>query len=376
MKRTEAIGLRLSNQLITEHQTLPPGDVVGRLGAMQAQDLPGAKWSIGLRSQNGITEEDIDRAIAERRLVRTWPMRGTLHFVAPDDVRWMLALSAPRMLERTARRRAQLELNEEDLRRAAFTAIGALSGGRALVRAELLAEFEAAGVSTASQRGYHLLYHLSQTGVLILGPIEGKQQTFVLLDEWLPPSEPIARDDAVFRIAERFFRAHGPARAEDLARWAGLKLSEARQGLSQIADGLESVTIDGALHWIAVPPHGDTAGTPTGTGTQRSVYLLPAYDEYLMGYADRRLIFGGHYDTHHAKVAKNGVVAPAIISRGEVVGSWKREVRAGRVRVVPTLFRALTKAESTALAHRVEQYARFLGVEVRCDGVGRREVAG
>ena len=187
-----------------------PADVVNWLCAVQAQDYLGSLWGIGLRTASG-TESDVERAIADRTIVRSWPMRGTLHFVAADDIRWMLHLLTPRIALRGAARRRQLDLDTPALVRSRNRLEKALSGGNALTRPQAYRVLEEAGIATADQRGLHILLELGMQGVLCFGPRAGRQPTFVLLDEWVPTSRSLDRDDALGELARRYFTSHGPA---------------------------------------------------------------------------------------------------------------------------------------------------------------------
>ncbi len=193
--------LRLERQQIRRHPAATPAQVVAALCAMQAQDYAGTLWSIGLRLQGAIVA-DVEQAIAERTIVRTWPMRGTLHFVAAADVRWLLKLLAPRVIAGSARRHHQLELEEAIFARSRTLFADALQGGQQLARSALLQILEAAGISTAGQRGYHILWRLAQEGLICCGPMAGKEQTFVLLEEWLPPAPERDREAALARIMQ------------------------------------------------------------------------------------------------------------------------------------------------------------------------------
>jgi len=226
MKTILHIGrIRLANQGIANPSFAQPCDVVAWLGALQAQDYAGALWSVGLRMQKA-TVQAIEQAIADRTIVRTWPMRGTLHFVAAQDVRWLLKLLTPRMIAQTAGRYRQLELDEAVFARSQELFASALEGGKQLTRDEMYQVLEQAGIPTAGQRGYHFLVRAAQDGLICFGPPSGKQQTFVLLDEWIPPTKPFARDEALAELTKRYFASHGPATLQDLMRWAGITASD------------------------------------------------------------------------------------------------------------------------------------------------------
>jgi hypothetical protein len=216
---------------------------------MQAQDYPGALWSIGLRTASA-TEAEVEHAIRERQIVRTWPMRGTLHFVAAPDVRWMLALLTPRILANASQRAVRLELDAKTLARCEKLVVRALAGGQIISRENLLARLERAKISTAGSRGYHILWRLAQQGVICFGPRNGKQHTFVLLDEWLPATKPVEREVGLAELARRYFTSHGPATLADFAGWAGLRAADARAGVDGAVSTLERVAMNNKVYWL------------------------------------------------------------------------------------------------------------------------------
>jgi hypothetical protein len=208
-----------------------PEVIVRHSLAMQAQDYAGAKWSIGLRSIS-LTDTAVDEAIASCAIVRTWPMRGTLHFLASEDVRWMLALLAPRAISAAAGRRRQLEIDDDTTARASRVLETLLAGASPMTRAEILAAFEASGIAAQDQRGIHLIGWAAQSGLICQGSMRGKQSTFALLDEWIRSGPTLPRDEALARLAIRYLTSHGPATAADLAWWSGLTLTDSRAAIT------------------------------------------------------------------------------------------------------------------------------------------------
>jgi len=229
MTLSDVARYRFSNQLIARQTARTPAEVVAWLGAMQAQDFLGAKWSVGLRAL-GVSDATVDQALADRTIVRTWPMRGTLHFVAPGDVRWMLALLASRVLAASKGRWQSLGLNDNIFAQSQKVFRQALHGGQ-LTRNEMYQALERAKISTAGQRGYHLLWRNAQEGLICLDAPQGKQQTFVLLDEWVPPAKPLQREEALAKLVLRYFVSHGPATVKDFVWWSGLTGKTPRQVL-------------------------------------------------------------------------------------------------------------------------------------------------
>jgi hypothetical protein len=345
--------LRLANQQVTRPQFDDPAAVVRWLGAVQAQDFLGGLWAIGLRMR-GAVESTVEDAIARRAIIRTWPMRGTLHFVAAEDARWMTSLMAPRVLTGAASRFRQLGLDGKVFSRSADVAARVLEGGKCVRRDALYVHWKDAGIATDESRGPHILGYLAQTGVLCFGPRDGKQHTLTLLEEWLPAVTARDRHEALGELARRYFTSHGPATLHDLGWWSGLTLTDLRIGLEQVKDGLDSEEVDGRTFWFA---------PTTAPRATRTAYLLPAWDEFTVGYRDRHDILDPKYATRVN--AGGGVLKPVVVIDGRVVGTWQRTIGKGGVTVTPTFFKRLDPADARAFDAAVDRYARFLGLESR-----------
>jgi len=329
-----------------------PAATVRWFGAVQAQDYLGSLWAIGLRTR-AATEPSVERAIAERSIVRTWPLRGTLHFVAAEDARWMLNLCAPRTLARSARRlEREHGIDRRLVARSADVVIDALSGGRSLSRPDLYRRLERAGIATGGSRGLHLLWWHAHEGLICLGPRAGKQQTFVLLDEWLPPSTPLSRDDSLAELARRYFTSHGPATVRDFAWWSGLAAADAEIARESVTRELDAITLDKQTYWQA-------AGTRAARAT-RGCHLLPAYDEYTVAYQDRGAVLSSELAARAA--SGHGIFYPAIVIDGQVAGTWSRELQKESVALTCRPFARLDRRQSLALADAARRYAQFLGL--------------
>ena len=355
MNRQDINRYRLLNQQIAHGQLTTPGAVVAALGAVQAQDYTGALWAIGLRLPTAV-QADIEQAIVERSIIRTWPMRGTLHFVAAADVVWMLELLTPRIVAGSAGRLRQLELDDSTLARSKEVLVRALEGGKQLTRGEIFGVLEAAGISTAGQRGYHILGRLAQEGLICFGVHEGKQPTFVLLPEWVPNARRLARDEALAELATRYFTGHGPATLQDFVWWSGLKISDARTGISLAAERLVQEEVDGIAYWMV-------QSMPVRSGDLPDVVLLPGFDEYMLGYRDRSAAL----DPEHAQKivpGNNGMFMSTLVSNGRIVGTWKRTIKKNSVVVALSPFTTLSKAEESGAAAAAACYGRFLGMPV------------
>ena len=341
---------RLHAQCITAPVAASPADAVRHMAALQAQDYHAALWAVGLRTRNA-TLVQVEDAITRGEIVRTWPMRGTLHLLARDDVRWMVALLAPRVQAANAARLARdLGLDAATLARGRRAMEQALANGIPVVRSELYAHMEAAGIASAHQRGLHLLNWLAHESVICQGPRQGKQPTFVLMDAWVPPSAPLTRDEALHRLALRYLQGHGPATVADLAWWSGLTQKDALHALTLAAPALVQETRDGTTWW-------SRADAPAATRS-RTIHLLPAFDQYVIGYRDRTPILDATQTRR--VIGINGLVAATAIIGGRVVATWKRDPIADHGIALDPL-RPLDDIELIGLRRATQRLHRFAG---------------
>lgn len=377
----DIIRYRLCNQQIACIRFRRPEEIVEWQGAVQAQDYPGGLWGIGLRLP-GTTLDDIEKALTDRKIIRTWPMRGTLHFVPARDAGWMLELLTPRVIRRSAGRYKELGLTEEIFERSKELFTKALEGGRQLTRDAMYEVLAKGGIVPDGQRGYHIIGHLAQKGVICFGTREGRQQTFVLFDEWVADSKRLERDEALAELARRYFTSHGPATLQDFIWWTGLTTADAKAGLEMVKPHLMQEVIDGKLYWFT-----PSSSIPAINDRSPIACLLPNYDEYMIGYKDRSAMF----PILPKKLDSRGNIAfnHTIIINGITVGGWRRESKRNESKkddnkgkdrkrkdtrkkdskdngiVIKTrLFRPLDKAEKEALAIAVNRYGEFLETAV------------
>ena len=307
--------LRLAALRLVGERCATPAEAVGVLGAAQGQDLPGVLASIAMRTASSDVEE-VRRAFDDGEIVRSWPMRRTLHVVPARDLPWMLPLAAPRALAAAATRRPQLGLADETVERAGEVAREALAGGGRATRAELAAHWAAAGLALDTSHVTHTISVLAMLGVLTFGPFATpKEQALVLLDEWVPEPRRLTRDEALAEWARVYFVGHGPARRQDFARWTGLPAADVR------------TAIEGALEHLAAADDGlllDPA-TPdrlAGADDPETELLLPGFDEFVLGYGERADVL----DPAHADrivPGGNGMFRPTVVRGGRVVGTWR-----------------------------------------------------
>lgn len=290
--------------------------------------------------------------MADRTIIRTWPIRGTLHFVAADDARWMLELLTPRVIASTAPRHRELELDASIFTKSGKLLVRALRDGRAVSRPRLYEILNAAGIATDGSRGLHILAYHAQRQLICFGPREGKQPTFVLFDKWIPGAKSRSREDALAELATRYFTGHGPATVQDFAWWSGLAAADARVSLELAKPGLTSEAVDGRAYWF-VPSSGRSRAKPVGE------HLLPPFDEYTVAYRDRSAV---EDPAHRMRVnAGGGMVNPIIVIGGRVVGTWKRAIKKDAVVVTLMPFATFAQSDLDVLEAAARRYGRFLG---------------
>ena len=325
--------------------------VASEVGALQAQDYGSGAWSLGVRS--GLTLAQVEQAVRDREVVRTWPMRGTIHWVPAQDARWMCQLlAAPRSTALTTRY-AQLGLDESDIDLAGRLFETHLR--EPVSRPDVIALLVEAGIDPSGQRAYHLVGHHCMTGLLCQGPILGKQPSFVLIDSWIPLSRKPSREEAMATVAERYVLSHGPVSEKDFAGWINKPLGFSREALALIEYRVERTDVDGEV-WLT---HVDARQADGHAG----VHLLPQWDEFLLGFKSRDLALPPE---HVAKVVpgRNMVFKPTLVVDGEVAGTWRRERRSSRVCVEVTPFRHLGAARWLDVERAAAAYGTFLGTPV------------
>jgi hypothetical protein len=355
--------LRLVSQRLLPAAPRQPDDAVAEavrwMTAMQAQDLQAAMWAVGARvPAAGLA--DVRSALDSGAVVRSWPMRGTLHLVAPEDLHWMLDLTAERLTKGIAGRHRELGIAWADVEKCRDLALDRIAGDGPVSRQELFAVFDAAGQPTQGQRGIHILGTLCRHGWLVQGPLAGNQQLLVDFESWIPASRRLERHEAIAEFALRYVRSHGPATLRDFAWWTQIPLTEVRAAFEDIKDQLVELEFEGTSYWLSP----ETASLlDAGVPGQRSVLLLPGFDEFVLGYTDRSLVLAPE---HANKIVPggNGVFKKTLVARGEVIGTWAREGTGAGAGVVPELFddgKPLGPSAEAAFTRAAQRYLAFLG---------------
>jgi hypothetical protein len=346
---------RLHNQHISQHTLEKPEEAVSWLCAVQSQDYAAAKWALGLRMQN-TTDAIIEEAFNDGTILRTHVMRPTWHFVSPIDIRWLLTLTAPRVNAGNASWYRRLELDDTLFKHSNTVLSKALQGGKQLTRAELASVLQHANIFADNLlRFTYIVMRAELDGVICSGARRGKQFTYALLDERAPQARKLDRDEALAELAIRYFTSHGPATLQDFVWWSGLAVTDAKIGLELAKSHLLSDSLDSKQYWFSC--------LPAQVNDQfRTIYLLPNFDEYTVGYTDRSAILNV---SDAEKFASRGdVLNPVIVLDGRVIGTWKRTMKKDSVTLAPNLFTSLNENETQALTIATNRYGTYLNLPV------------
>jgi hypothetical protein len=328
-----------------------PREVLAWFGAMQAQDYASARWALGVRSP-ALTDAAVEQAVAERSIVRTWALRSTLHLVAAADVHWLIGLIGPVVLARTAAAYRPHDLDAQGFVRVAAALREILQGGGQLTRDELFAALTKLEIDTNGIRGGRILYRAALSGCICQASPRGKQMTYALLDEWITDKRLLDRESSLVELVRRYFQSHGPATLRDFIWWSGLSVADARRGIALAAATLREVQIDGHACW-------SSQQALVAEDEAVTAHLLPAFDEYFLGYENRSVSLD---DVHFEHVmTNNGIFRPTILIGGEIVGIWARTLKKGTLSVTSKVFRHLNSDEQQALTLAIKRYAHFLG---------------
>jgi hypothetical protein len=352
---TNVVARRLANQRLVGPPYASLAEAVSRMGAVQAQDYAGAKWALGQRVHD-VTDAGVERALAHGTILRTHVLRPTWHLVAAVDIRWMLALTAPRIRALMGHYDRRLGLDAAVYKKSHATIAKALRDGDR-TRTELADALTRARVDlTGSQRLGHLLMRAELDALICSGARRGKQATYALLDDRSPAGGALPRDEALAELATRYFSTRGPASIRDFSWWAGLTMADATRGAELAVGVLKREIIDGLPYWSA-------AGEPAVKGTSSSAHLLPNFDEYYIAYKDRSAMLSAPTKRGDSPWLP-GLTDNLLLFGGRLAGSWRRGIGTKGVTIVTSTTRSLTKSEHSRLAAQVKRYATFLAAPV------------
>jgi hypothetical protein len=353
MPRLDVCGQRLANQHLSRQTLNKPSEIVRLFGAVQAQDYSTAKWGVAQRTRNA-TDAMVEKELDEGVILRTHVLRPTWHFVVAADIRWMLALTAPRVNAVLASYDRTLGIDAAVLRRSRTVLTKALQGGKHLTRAELSQVMQSAGIRTeGTQRLARIVMHAELDGLICSGPRRGKQSTYGLLEERAPRANVLKGDAALCELAKRYFNTRGPATVHDFAWWSGLTKSDAKRGVQAAGSELEHEVIEGRGYWSPTPAR-------TRRKTTRA-HLLPNYDEYFIGLKDRSAMQSAlRASGWDGSVSFLG--GHILTINGQIVGGWTRVLKGETTIVQLKLLTTLGDDERRAIAREVRRFEAFLGL--------------
>lgn len=355
MNTADLLALRLYNTGLSTSPFRSAHDAVTHLGAVQAQDFAAATWALGLRVKNAIGR-DIEESFNRGTILRTHVLRPTWHFVTPENIRWMLELTAPRVKAVLGHYNRKLDLDDGVVSRSNAIVVKALEGRNYLTRQELKAELEEIGIRTDVQRLAHLIVQAELDGLVCSGPRRGKQFTYALLDERVGNVERLSdRDEALSRLALIYFRGHGPARGEDFAWWSGLSQKEVKETLSRIGPSLNHTVLKGKTYWHCPLPERVVPEAP-------HALLLSLYDEYTIAYKDRSDLSGTR--DIERMISMGNALTAVIILDGKVAGTWRKNRKKNGIGIRLNPFRDFSPGEHAALEREIARYGNFLGMPV------------
>lgn len=341
---------RLYNQKLVSSTFTNAAEVVRWFGAMQAQDFAAAKWAIALRSKNQ-TEASIEQAFNDGKILRTHIMRPTWHFVHPSDIRWLLALTSPRVQAFNGHYYRKSGLDKSIFQKSNQIIREELLEGKQLTREELHSVLKKQHIPTDNLGLSYTIMQAELEGIICSGPRRGKQFTYILLDERVPKTREISQDEALAELTKRYFQSHGPAQVQDFCWWSGLPVADAKKGIELVGSTLHREEREGKTYWffesanlIEQPNNG---------------FLIPGFDEYFIAYKDRNDILDKKYAKHLNQ--GGGMINGSIVIRGKMVGSWKRIFEKKNVFIRMQLLEKITPSQQDSLEKQVERYGEFVG---------------
>jgi hypothetical protein len=354
MTLSEVSFLRLANQKISHPSTKNVVELISWMGAMQAQDYNMAKWALGLRLKDA-TEKSIQDAFNKGKILRTHLLRPTWHMVASEDISWMLQLTAPQIKIAANPWNKKLELTETIFKKCTKIIESSLEGGIQLTREELYSKFENSKIIMNNSRLIHIMLMAELNAVVCSGALKGKKHTYSLFSDRVPIMKTYSRDQALGELALRYFNSHGPATLQDFAWWSGLPLSVSKKAIEIIRTNFHSETIDNKIYWFS-------NSSLNIKSIKNSVYLLPAFDEFIISYKDRRASLAK--ENQNVTISKNGIFNPVIVINGQVAGLWKKNLNKNSILMDIHFFNTSTKASRKLIENCSLSYGKFLNQKV------------
>jgi len=339
--------LRLNGHLLSQPLSGTPRELIEKMGAIQAQDFAMAKWALGIRL-SGCANQTIVEAYNRGEILRTHILRPTWHFVSPANIRWMLSLTAGRIKSSSKSRDRDLGITEELYERVNRIIRKALEGNKCLTKDALALEIEKAKIENDTPHITHFLMRAEAEGIICSGALDKNVHTYALLEERVPPVPALSKEEALSQLVRIYFTTRAPATLQDFCWWSNLSLTEAEKGLNAVKQEFFSEKIGGQTYWIA--------NSYNPEESSENVFLLPAFDEYIISYRDRSAALLS--ETQSKAISSNGVFRPTIVAKGKVIGLWKR-ITSGRRSLAFDFFNQPDEAVKKALDKSIENYNTF-----------------
>ncbi|MDB5256026.1 MAG: hypothetical protein JWM14_721 [Chitinophagaceae bacterium] len=350
MNLKDIASLRLQSQQLAGTSFKKPQDLVQWMGALQAQDYNMSKWAVGIRIP-GTTDQAIEKAISDGKIIRTHVLRPTWHLVSPDDIHWMLQLTAPHIKALTKSRDKELELTEKLYTKSNTLIEKTLSKNKHLTREELMAELANHHIKADGNRASHLMIRAELEGIVCSGKLKGKTHTYTLLDDLIKSPKKISREEALAKLASIYFFSHAPATLKDFSWWSGLSLTDSKTALESIKKKLTEEKIGAETYWLP-------AAFKTSLSKKTSAHFLPAFDEYIISYKDRTASLA--LDHQPVAFTTNGIFRPILLVDGQGIGIWSRTIKKEIITIEATFFKSPSKDARLLLEREAELYGAFL----------------
>jgi hypothetical protein len=317
---------------------------------MQAQEYPMAKWAVGVRLK-GVTDADVESALDRGEIIRTHVLRPTWHLVTAEDLRWMVTLTAPNIRKLVQGRHRDLGLTSEVLSKSYKVIEKILRDGNHATRDELIPALNKANITTDENRASHIFMSAELELLICSGKTKNGKQTFSLVDEWVQATQPISRDEALASLAQRYFQSHNPAQVEDFVWWSGLSVKDAKTAIEMVKRDFVAEVVEDKTFWV---------GKNLSPSKKDTAFLFPAYDEFLISYADRSATLT--FENHKRTVSVNGIFRATVVVNGQTIGVWKRTFKKGNVLIEFEYFTKPDRAALKLIENAAARYAKFLGM--------------
>ncbi|WP_294964274.1 winged helix DNA-binding domain-containing protein [uncultured Flavobacterium sp.] len=354
MIHSEISHYRMASQKLYQENQCSPQEIVHHFGAMQAQDYAMAKWAIGSRCNS--SEKEIEEAVNSAKIIRTHILRPTWHFVSADDIYWMLDLSAPQVKRFTASAAKKFGYDEKKLNQTNAAIEKLLTGNNHLTRDEIMQELGIKKTSNEDFLSAAIMMNAELDGLVCNGKMKGKQITYALLEERvLKPKTKLTKEEALAKLARRYFESHGPATVLDFSWWSGFAPTICQKAINAIELQLNATTIDNQTYWFGKDFSSENK-------FRESVHFLPAFDEILISYKTREASFTGD---HQSKTfTNNGIFKPIILENGKVIGIWKRTIKKDHAKIETEFFNETENSKKEILFQAIRSFETYLDTKV------------